>query len=64
MQNNTAIVNTESKGAPLQLPEETASLIKASIAENTLKAYQRALQSLGSVYILKVLTFSSRFSIL
>ena len=30
----------------LQLPEETASLIKASIAENTLKAYQRALQSL------------------
>ena len=46
MQNNTAIVNTESKGAPLQLPEETASLIKASIAENTLKAYQRALQSI------------------
>ena len=42
-----AIVNTtESKTAALQLPEETASLIKASIAENTLKAYQRALQSL------------------
>ena len=46
MQDNTALVNTEPKGAPLQLPEETASLIKASIAENTLKAYQRALQSL------------------
>ena len=30
----------------LQLPEETETLIKASIAENTLKAYQRALQSL------------------
>ena len=30
----------------LQLPEETKTLIKASIAENTLKAYQRALQSL------------------
>ncbi len=30
----------------LQLPEETESLIKASIAENTLKAYQRALQNL------------------
>ena len=33
MQNNTAIVNTEPNAAPLQLPEETASLIKASIAE-------------------------------
>ncbi len=42
-----AIVNTpESNTAILQLPEETESLIKASIAENTLKAYQRALQSL------------------
>ena len=42
-----AIVNTpESNTAIVQLPEETASLIKASIAENTLKAYQRALQSL------------------
>ena len=40
------IVNAEPKEAPLQLPEETASLIKASIAENTQKAYQRALQSL------------------
>ena len=46
MQNNTAIVNAEPKTAPLQLPEETETLIKASIAENTLKAYQRALQSL------------------
>ena len=41
-----ALVNAEPKAASLQLPEETASLIKASIAENTLKAYQRALQSL------------------
>ena len=42
-----AIVNTpESNTAILQLPEETESLIKASIAENTLKTYQRALQSL------------------
>ena len=46
MQNNTAIVNAEPNAAPLQLPEETASLIKASIAENTQKAYQRALQCL------------------
>ena len=47
MENNTAIVNiTESNTTSLQLPEETESLIKASIAENTLKAYQRALQSL------------------
>ena len=46
MPNNTAIVNAESNTAPLQIPEETASLIKASIAENTLKAYQRALQNL------------------
>ena len=41
-----AIVNTESKATSLQLPEETASLIKSSVAENTLKAYQRALQNL------------------
>jgi site-specific recombinase XerD len=46
MKNNTAIVNAEPNAAPLQLPEETESLIKASVAENTLKAYQRALQSL------------------
>ena len=43
-----AIVNTaESNTSILQLPEETESLIKASIAENTLKAYQRALQNLS-----------------
>ena len=42
-----AIVNApEPNTTILQLPEETESLIKASIAENTLKAYQRALQSL------------------
>ena len=42
-----AIANTvESKTAVLQLPEETESLIKASVSENTLKAYQRALQRL------------------
>ena len=42
-----AIVNApESNTAILQLPEETETLIKASIAENTLKAYQRALQNL------------------
>ena len=46
MENNTAIVNTDPKEAPLQLSEETASLIKASIAENTQKAYQRALHGL------------------
>ena len=41
-----AIVNTETNDIALQIPEETASLIKASLAENTLKAYQRALQNL------------------
>ena len=42
-----AIVNTsETNATILQFPEETETLIKASIAENTLKAYQRALQSL------------------
>ena len=46
MKNNTAIVNAEPNTAPLQLPEETESLIKASMAENTRKAYRRALQSL------------------
>ena len=46
MQDNTALVNTEPSTTSIQLPEETASLIKASIAENTLKAYQRALQKL------------------
>ena len=43
---NAIVKTTEPKISSLQLPEETASLIKASIAENTLKAYQRALQSL------------------
>ena len=42
-----AIVNaTETNTAIGQLSEETETLIKASIAENTLKAYQRALQEL------------------
>ena len=42
-----AIVNTtEPNTAILQLPEETESLIKASVAENTLKAYQRTLRNL------------------
>ena len=43
---NTLVEAADPKDAPLQLPEETASLIKASIAENTLKVYQRALQNL------------------
>ena len=40
---NAIVEAAEPKAASLQIPEETASLIKASIAENTLKAYQRAL---------------------
>ena len=44
MQNNTAIVNTDPRN--IAIASETESLIKASIAENTQKAYQRALQSL------------------
>ena len=43
---NTIVKAPEPKTSSLQLPDETASLIKASIAENTQKAYQRALQSL------------------
>ena len=43
---NAIVDVTEPNATSLQLPEETASLIKASIAENTLKAYQRALHSL------------------
>ena len=43
---NAIVDATEPNATSLQLPEETASLIKASIAENTLKAYQRALHSL------------------
>lgn len=42
-----AIVNSpESNTTSLQLPEETKDLIKSSIAENTRKAYQRALANL------------------
>ena len=40
------IVNTTESNTALQLPEETEFLIKASVAENTLKAYQRSLQAL------------------
>ena len=43
---NAIVEAAEPKAASLQIPEETASLIKASIAENTLKAYQRALWNL------------------
>ena len=43
---NPIVNTTETNTAVSQFPEETESLIKASIAENTLKAYQRALQSL------------------
>ena len=43
-------VNTPEPKTTLQLPKETASLIKASLAENTLKAYQRALQDLKRGY--------------
>ena len=41
-----AIVNPQSPSAVVYLPEETRTLIKASLSENMLKAYQRALQSL------------------
>ena len=44
MQNNTALANTDPRN--IAIASETAFLIKASIAENTLKAYQRALQRL------------------
>ena len=44
MQDNTALVNTDPQN--IAIASETASLIKASIAENTQKAYQRALHSL------------------
>ena len=43
---NSIANTTEPNTAILQLSEETETLIKASIAENTLKAYQRALHSL------------------
>ena len=41
-----AIVNVEAPNVSSQIPEETESLIKAFIAENTLKAYQCARQNL------------------
>ena len=44
MQNNTALANTDPRN--IAIASETAFLIKASIAENTLKAYQQALQRL------------------
>ena len=44
MEDNTALVNADSQN--ITIASQTASLIKASIAENTLKAYQRALQGL------------------
>ena len=43
---NTIVNTTEPSTTSLQLPEETESLIKASVAENTLKAYQRVLGKL------------------
>ena len=43
---NTIVNTPDPNTTSLQLPKETESLIKASVAENTLKAYQRALQSL------------------
>ena len=43
---NAIVEAAESRSASLQLLKETASLIKASISENTLKAYQRALHNL------------------
>ena len=43
---NAIVEAAEPRATSLQLPKETASLIKASIAENTQKAYQRALRGL------------------
>ena len=43
---NTIVKAPEPRTISLQLLDETASLIKASIAENTLKAYRRALHAL------------------
>ena len=43
---NTLAAAAEPIAIPLQLTEETTSLIKASLAENTQKAYQHALQKL------------------
>ena len=44
MENNTALANTDSRN--ITITSETASLIKASLAENTQKAYQHALHGL------------------
>ena len=44
MVNNTSLVNADSRN--IAITSETAPLIKTSIAENTLKAYQRALNDL------------------
>ena len=41
-----AIVHTDVPSTALYVPEATKDLIKASLAENTLKAYQRALAKL------------------
>ena len=43
---NAIVEAAEPRAISLQLPRETASLIKASISENTLKAYQHALHNL------------------
>ena len=43
---NTIVNNIEHNVPILPLPEVTENLIKASLSENTLKAYQRALQCL------------------
>ena len=43
---NAIVEAVEPRATSLQLPDETASFIKASIAENTLKAYRRALHAL------------------
>ena len=43
---NDLIAVPEPNITVLQLPEETESLIKVSVSENTLKAYQRALHNL------------------
>lgn len=44
---NAIVDATEPSTTTLQLPEETQTLIKSSIAENTHKAYQRALRMLS-----------------
>ena len=41
-----AIINSEVPSTTLYVPEAIKDLIKASLAENTLKAYQRALAKL------------------